>query len=114
MPRYTKLISHDLIHYVKKLYVKANYFDPSATSAYEFARQMSSSQLRKVNPSYQFEFVEDQNMVEPAFLKVEFVNGKIWESQTGDRNCDDIRNEVSDRFDLFLCNHFVHLAVYDV
>ena len=86
-------MAHDLIHYVKKMRVSANYFDPKSTSAFEFARQMGSTKLKQTNPSFDFAFDVNFDLPNPAVIQAEFVNGKTWEKTTGSSHCEDLRNE---------------------
>lgn len=105
MPRFTKAMSHELIHFVKSMKIRANYFHPKSSSAFEFARQMGSSKLKKVNPAFDFSFVvDDQNA--PGNIHVEFVNGRVWEKATDGDHCEDLRSqfysiceEIDDHYD---------------
>jgi hypothetical protein len=105
MPRFTKVMSHELINFVKSMKIRANYFHPKSTSAFEFARQMGSSKLKKVNPAFEFSFVvDDQNS--PGDLRVEFINGRVWEKSTDGDHCEDLRSqfysicqEIDDHYD---------------
>ena len=56
MTRVPRVLAMELIQFVKKIEVKANFWDPKAKSAFEFARQMSSPKLKKKNPTYEFKF----------------------------------------------------------
>ena len=94
MPRLTKALALDLIVFAKKLSVRANYFDRKATSAFEFVRQMNSPNLKKVNPSFEVSFVEDVEFEKPAQLRAEFIDGAVWETETGSFKASDLRNEV--------------------
>lgn len=94
MPRVSKKTALELIHFVKNMSVRANYFDPKAVSAFEFARQMSSPQLKNSNPNFQFSFELERGEIIPAKVQAEFINGKKWEVQTSDFNAQDLRNEV--------------------
>jgi hypothetical protein len=95
MPRYTKTAALDLIHFVKKLHIRAHYFDQKSTSAFEFARQMGSPHLKKSNPAFDFNFNEDHESEAPATLSAEFIDGSKWEIETGNYHCTELRNEVT-------------------
>lgn len=92
MPRVPRFIAQDLIQYAKSISVKANFFDPNARSAFEFARQMSSPKLKKINPGFecQLEITEDE--VVPS-LKAEFLDGSKWAISTADFSADRLRFE---------------------
>ena len=47
-----------MIIIIIKVDVKANYFDPTAKSAVEFARQMSSPKLQKINSNFACNFIK--------------------------------------------------------
>ncbi len=92
MPRIPRLIAHDLIQYAKSISVKANFFDPNARSAFEFARQMSSPKLKKINPAFdcQLDITEDAGT---PTLKAEFLDGSKWAVDTNVFSADQLRYE---------------------
>lgn len=94
MPRFSKTASLELMIFAKKMFVRADYFDRASTSAFEFARQMGSKNLKKANPAFDFTFLIDNEDRRPASLRAEFVNGQVWETETGAMTCNDLRNEV--------------------
>lgn len=94
MPRYAKAAALDLINFAKKLSIRANYFDRTSGSAFEFARQMGSPHLLKKNPGFEFSFVIDEESARPASLRAEFINGQVWEVETGEMHCSELRSEV--------------------
>ena len=96
--RIPKRIAKDLIYYVKSIKVHANFWELNAKSAWEFGRQMSSAQLKKINPNYQLEFYRlDDGDTSPAKMKVEFLNGKIWETETTKLRVEELRYELYTR-----------------
>jgi hypothetical protein len=93
MVRFSRMIAAKLIPYVKKIDVRANYWDPNAVSAFEFARQMMSDRLKKANPTLEVElFRHDTD--EPAKIHVEFADGTVWDTNTYPIKAVDLRNEV--------------------
>ena len=96
--RVPKLVARELIQYIKKIDVKANYWDQNATSAFEFTRQMNSPVLRKLNTKYEcnMHVIDEENKI-PATMLVEFVNGSKWETNTSNFKADDLRYELFTR-----------------
>jgi len=96
--RVSKLVARELIQFVKKIDIKANYWDPTATSAFEFTSQMNSPVLRKLNSKYEctMHVIDEDNKV-PASILVEFVNGTKWETNTSSYKADDLRYELFTR-----------------
>lgn len=92
MPRVPRLIAQDLIQYAKSINVKANFFDPQSRSAFEFARQMSSPKLKKINPSFECQLELTEDSVTPA-LKAEFLDGSKWAVDTTAYTADKLRYE---------------------
>jgi len=72
MSRISKHAASKLISYIKKLDVKARFWDADALSAFEFYRQMDSPKLKKLNPQYKcnFEMLKEDSKV---FLKNDFL-----------------------------------------
>ena len=93
MNRVTKEVSLELIKYVKSVGVRVNYWDPKASSALEIARQMTSKRFKKVNPSLKVELQLHEDS-DPGVMKVEYVDGKVWETQTGEHKASDLRREL--------------------
>jgi hypothetical protein len=90
MPRIPRMIARDLIVYAKTLTLSGNFFDPRATSAYEFARQMRSPKLKKINP--QFDCTLNQISTDDApSLVAEFADGSKWTTETTDFTCERLR-----------------------
>ena len=81
----------ELIAFVKRVEVRANFWDPKGKSAFEFARQMSSPQLQKKNPSYECVMLKqpEENFV--ASMKAEFADGTIYEVETAPHTAADLR-----------------------
>jgi hypothetical protein len=91
MPRVTKETARKLIHYAKSLKIQAQFTDPNAKSAFEFARQMASPKLKKINPKFEFEF--DMTFTNaPASLTAEFADGNKWQTLTAEYTAADLRN----------------------
>lgn len=82
----------DLIKYAKKVDVVAYAYEPLHRSAYEFARQLDSNKLAKVNPNFSvnFEFRETPG---PSRIYAEFSNGLKWETQGEGKTCAELRYE---------------------
>lgn len=77
----TRALTLDLIPFAKKITFSANFWDPSATSAFEFFRQMQSSKLKKKNAS--FECVMNYHETKSAPVMVaEFSDGSEWKTMT--------------------------------
>ena len=81
--RIPKRIAQELIQYVKTIQVVASYQDPASKSAYEFARQMQSPSLLKVNPSLSV-VVDNPSATPPPNprIRVEYNDGSVWEEDT--------------------------------
>ncbi len=93
--RVPKLVARELIQFIKKIDIKANYWDKNATSAFEFTRQMNSPVLRKLNTKYECNMhIIDEETKTPATMLVEFVNGSKWETNTSNFKADDLRYEL--------------------
>jgi hypothetical protein len=95
--RVTKTVAMELIQYVKKIEVKAHYWDPAAKSAFEFARQMDSPKLRKKNPAYDCQFIPQGPEFAPATVEVEYVNGSKWFTHTDTLQLPELRAELYGR-----------------
>jgi hypothetical protein len=93
MVRFSRMIAAKLIPYVKKIDIRANYWDPNAVSAFEFARQMMSDRLKKANPTLEVELFR-HDTEEPAKIHVEFADGTVWDTNTYPIKAVDLRNEV--------------------
>jgi len=92
MPRVPKTIAHELIQFVKKVEVKANFWDPVGKSAYEFGRQMSSRKLAVHNKSFECNMVNLPNGSTAApSITAEFADGSKWEVESGKYSCNDLR-----------------------
>ena len=89
--RITKQISHELINFAKRVEVRAHFFDLNATSAFEFARQMSSRHLQKKNDKFECIMVKHPDPNFKAIMKAEFVDGSVMEIETGEYKASDLR-----------------------
>ena len=86
-----KHIANELIQFVKKVHIKAHYWDPDSRSAFEFARQMSSPRLKKINPSLEV-ILERLDTLKPPVLEVEYLDGNKWEKGTTGLHATDLRS----------------------
>lgn len=93
MGRIPKQIALQLITFVKRIEIKANYWDPNAVSAFEFARQMMSDRLKKANPTLHVELIRHDTKEAPK-LHIEFSNGTFWDTDTYPIHAIDLRNEM--------------------
>ena len=91
MPRVPKHIANELIQFVKKVHIKAHFWDPNSRSAFEFARQMSSPNLKKINPSLEV-ILEKIEELAPPTLHVEFLDGNKWDKPTTGLKATDLRS----------------------
>ena len=91
MPRVTKHVADELINFVKKVHITANFWDPHSRSAFEFARQMSSPRLKKINPVLEV-VLERVDTATPPVMLVEFLDGNKWEKGTTGLHASDLRN----------------------
>lgn len=80
MSRVPRFIARDLIQFAKSVQVTANYFDPEARAAFEFARQMSSPKLKKINPQFECSLNPVENKQVPR-IKAEFLDGTSWTAE---------------------------------
>jgi len=90
--RVPKTVAMELIAFVKRVELRANFYDPKATSAFEFARQMSSPHLQKKNPNYECLMVRQPNEDFAASLKAEYSDGSVFETETGEHTAADLRS----------------------
>jgi hypothetical protein len=90
-----KLAARSLVRYIAKCEMGGFVLDPNAKSMFEFARQMSSRHLIKANPKLELDLKYFPSE-KPAFLKVHFVNGHVFETQTAQFSAGELRNEVFD------------------
>mmetsp|Transcript_17397 Transcript_17397/g.17482 ORF Transcript_17397/g.17482 Transcript_17397/m.17482 type:complete len:127 (-) Transcript_17397:187-567(-) len=92
MSRVPKQVALELIAYAKKVEISANYWDPLSTSAFEFARLMSSPKLKKANPKFEVNFkIHDDD--EEGHVYAEFTDNEIWETKTSDYNATELKAE---------------------
>ena len=96
MVRVPKHIAAELIQYVKKVEFVANFWDPNSKSAFEFARQMSSPKLKKINPSLEVSLSKVNTDTAPS-LAVEFIDGSKWSTLTTGLHATDLRGELYER-----------------
>jgi hypothetical protein len=82
----------DLIKYAKKVDVRAYPCNLKHKSAYEFARQIASPKLYKINPNFKvtFEWLPEDG---PSKIYAEFSNGLKWDIPGDDKTCADLRYE---------------------
>jgi hypothetical protein len=90
--RIPRHIAAELIQFVKKVEVKAHYWDPKSTSAFEFARQMSSAKLKKINPSLDVK-LDQLEKPGPSELHVEYLDGSKWTTSTYGLSANELRGE---------------------
>ena len=90
--RVPKQVAMELIAFVKRVELRASFYDPKATSAFEFARQMSSPHLQKKNPNYECLMVRQIDEDFPASLKAEFSDGSVFETETSGHTAADLRS----------------------
>lgn len=93
MVRVERHIASQLIKLVKKIEIKANYWDPKSTSAFEFARQMHSKQLIKENPKLEVIFIKHDTS-DPPSVTVDYSDGSQWKTDTSDIKCLELRNTL--------------------
>jgi hypothetical protein len=93
MPRIPKQVALQLIPFIKRIEIRANYWDPNAVSAFEFARQMMSDRLKKANPTLHVELIRHETKEAPK-LHIEFSNGTVWDTDTFPVHAIDLRNEM--------------------
>jgi hypothetical protein len=107
MPRVPKAIAQELILLVKKIELKANTWDPKATSAFEFARQMLSPKLRKINPKMEVALIRHE-LPDEASIFVEYVDGSKWEQNTGNNLLCSYFNVVHK----YMINKYIYVYIY--
>jgi hypothetical protein len=90
MSRVSKFKALQLIPYIKKIDIHANFWDPTAKSAFEFGRQMSSKKLKKQNPTYECE-IHRHKLSDPPKLIVTYTNDTKWETLLSELKLDEIR-----------------------
>jgi hypothetical protein len=89
--RVPRQLAMDLIAYVKRLEIKAHFWDPEAKSAFEFARQMSSKHLVKKNATYECVMLRQESPEFVPKLKAEFIDGSVLEMETRKQTAADLR-----------------------
>ena len=72
--RIPKKISMELIKFAKSIKVTANFWDPNAKSAFEIYRQLSGTNLKIANPSFEADLDIINDDKEPV-MHAEFVDG---------------------------------------
>lgn len=90
-----KLAARSLIRYITKFEMGGFVLDPNAKSMFEFARQMSSRHLIKANPKLELDLKYLPTQM-PAYLKVHFANGEVFQTETAQFTAGELRNEVFD------------------
>lgn len=90
MSRISKAVAMDLIAFAKTIQVKANFWDPKAVSAFEFARQMSSPNLKKKNPSFECNLTYLES-ADPPSLQAGFSDGSTWAIDTAGFKASELR-----------------------
>ncbi len=92
----TKEITLDLIQYAKKLNFSANFWDPSAKSAFEFCKQMNSPKLKKKNPSFECSMIYHDLKTAPLMTAV-FSDGSEWTTATDKHTAFQLRQNFWER-----------------
>merc|ERR1719223_1161437 len=91
--RYTKEMAKDLIGFAKTIKFDFNYWDTRSNSAFEFCRQMSSENLRKINPKFAVDYkYQEEDTKDPPMMKAEFSDGSTLELDTSGHHAQDLRN----------------------
>ncbi len=92
----TKELTIELISFAKRIKFSANYWDPSASSAFEFCRNMSSPKLKKKNPNFECELAYHEGKQAP-FLIAEFSDGSEWKTNTNTMTAAQLRQAFWER-----------------
>lgn len=92
MSRVPRFIARDLIQFAKSVQVTAHYFDPQARAAFEFARQMSSPKLKKINPQFECVLESSESKVVPR-IKADFLDGSSWTADISSLSAAQLRFE---------------------
>lgn len=77
--------------------VKLDYWDPHSGSAYEFARQMSSSKLKKINPTFTCTLEKFKDQPGNSTVFAEYIDGSSLTLNTKDMKLSDIRREFYEK-----------------
>lgn len=93
MPRLPRKIAKDLIQFVSKVELKAHFWDPNSTSAFELYRQMSSPKLAKVNTSFECK-MDFLPTVSTPTLSVTYADGTKWSTETTGITAQDLRYQL--------------------
>jgi hypothetical protein len=96
MARIPRDAARELVIFAKSLKISANYWDPKAKSAFEFARQMQSPKYKKQNPGFECSFVQTDK-TDPPQLAAEFLDGSKWNVSTAELNVNQLRAEFFTR-----------------
>ena len=97
--RVPRHVAKELIQFIKKIDIKANFWDPRAKSAFEFSRQMSSPKLKKINPTFATELTmltNNEPFQEPV-LEAEFLDGSKLSISCLEKTSADLRSLVFTR-----------------
>jgi len=96
--RVPRHIAKELIQFVKRVEVRANFWDPSggAKAAFEFGRQMSSPKLLKLNASYSCDVLPHSTEAAPV-VEAEFLDGSKVVLEVQGKTCADLRSALFDK-----------------
>lgn len=90
--RIQKAVARETIKFAKRVDVTMNYWHPSATSAFEFHRQMSSRHLKKVNPDFECHLHLHENE-DPPVVSAEYANGAKWSTPSAELKLEELREQ---------------------
>jgi len=88
--RVPRAVAKELVQFIKRVEVRANFWDPTAKSAFEFGRQMSSPKLAKLNPQFACSMSVHSTDAAPEVL-AEFMDGSKLKLSTSGKTCADLR-----------------------
>lgn len=94
--RVPRHIAKELIQFIKKVNVRANFWDPKAKSAFEFSRQMSSPKLKKINTTYSCTLTT-YHTDEPPTVEAEFLDGTKLSLSSLDKTCAELRSVIYEK-----------------
>lgn len=90
---YGKEATRSLIRYFTKIEMGGCFQEISHKAIFELARQLSGPQLLKVNPKLNFD-LQFLPLGQPAYLKVEYINGTKINIDPESLTCQELREEV--------------------
>jgi len=96
--RVPRTIAKELIQFVKRVEVRANFWDASSSSkaAFEFGRQMSSPKLLKLNALYSCDMVTHSTKDAPV-VEAEFLDGSKIVLDVAGKTCADLRSALYEK-----------------